>query len=107
MEILPNAQGNGMPMASLYHPGVLTPFMLPSSVVPGFPIVEHASIAMWPNFLSPGVPAEYANYVNRMTYGVGNQDQPIYHPQQPQLQCMIPFAYNQINRPPGEGSPLP
>ena len=62
---------------------------------------------MWPNFLPPDAyPAEYVNYVSRMTHGMGNQDQPMYHRQQPHPQGMIAFAYNQMNRTSGEGSPL-
>jgi hypothetical protein len=99
-EGLPNEQGYGM-----YLPGILTPLGLPSSVMPVFPMADLANNAMWQNVLPPGItPAEYANYMSRMTNGmIGNMRnhdaEMMFHLNQPHPQNMdmIAYQYHQMN----------
>jgi hypothetical protein len=107
-ESLRNEQGNGM-----YLPGILTPSVLPSSVIPAFSLANHANNAMWQNFLPPGItPAEYANYISRMSNGMignmSNHGAGMYHLNQPHPQNLdIAYQYHQMNCHLGGDNPFP
>ena len=98
----------------MYLPGILTPSVLPSSVIPVFSLADHANNAMWQNLLPPGITlAEYAYYMSRMTNGMignmSNHDTGMHHLNQPHPQNldMSAYQYHQMNCYHGRDNPFP
>jgi hypothetical protein len=88
----------------MYLPGIITPSVLPSSVIPVFSLADHANNAMWQNLLPPGItPAEYAYYMSRITNGmigsISNHDAGMHHLNQPHPQNNHDAGMHHLNQP--------